>query len=363
MLSQDTKKLISWYQSHQRELPWRRNSDAYPVIVSEFMLQQTTVAAVIPKFETWLSRFPDFKSLAEASLQEVMAYWSGLGYYQRARRLHKLAQEVTALGFVPDNVDGLANLTGVGDYTAAAVGSICFERPRLAIDTNVSRVLFRYYALALRADEKVGKERVRDLVSNVWEWCHPGDFNQALMELGASFCSVREPECTLCPLRRGCQGRKVEGGPTQFPLPKVKKKAKPTPGKAFVLQRGREREFVLLRGTGLGLLRDLYQPPLAFAESAEKSQVLEIISTLLPYRGSPTLEWSVKYGISGRILQLSCSAWSLCDSDFAEILIRFRKSQFEATSCTFPPGGKDSNPKKPISSLTRKILEKVLGSS
>ena len=362
MLIQDANKLMEWYKSHQRELPWRRDSDPYPVIVSEFMLQQTTVAAVIPKFEQWLSRFPNFETLAEANLQDVLAYWSGLGYYQRARRLHTLAKEVVALGFVPDGFEGLSGLSGVGPYTAAAIASICFERPELAIDTNVSRVLFRYYALASSAGDKVAKERIKELVSKVWEWCHPGDFNQALMELGASYCSIREPQCALCPLRRGCEGRKVIGGPSQFPLPKVKKKRKRTPGKALILQRSNEREFILVRGTTLGLLKDLYQPPLVFAGEARDDHLLEFLSTLLPPRLSPTMEWSVKYGISGRVLELDCSAWGLSDLEFAEILSRFQKNRFEASVCSFSRGGLDPYPKIPISSLTRKILAKVLES-
>jgi A/G-specific adenine glycosylase len=196
--------LREWFDDRRRDLPWRRDSDPYRVLVSEVMLQQTRVEAVVPYYERWMTRFPTLVALADAGLDDVLGEWEGLGYYSRARNLHATARIVrdSAGGVIPDSVAGLRALPGVGEYTAGAVASIAFGRPEPAVDGNARRVLSRLFDLeAPRAAEL--RERARTLVPAD----RPGDFNQALMELGATICRPRAPRCVECPLAAWCLAR------------------------------------------------------------------------------------------------------------------------------------------------------------
>jgi A/G-specific adenine glycosylase len=189
-------KLARWYQRHRRDLPWRRTRDPYAIWISEIMLQQTRVAAVIPYYERFLERFPDARSLAGATENQVLARWGGLGYYSRARNLHKAAQVITALGAFPRDVQGLRELPGVGAYTAAAIASIAYDLPHAAVDGNVRRVAAR-----IANDGAVDAQALAD---RLLDRRHPGRSNQALMELGALVCLPRDPQCEVCPLVRDC---------------------------------------------------------------------------------------------------------------------------------------------------------------
>jgi A/G-specific adenine glycosylase len=213
-------RLLAWYDRHRRDLPWRRDRDPYRVWLSEVMLQQTRVEVAAPYFERFTARFPDAAALAAAELDEVLALWSGLGYYRRARQLHAAARRVAARqaageeGF-PRTVEGLRALPGIGDYTAAAVASIAFGVPVPVVDGNVERVAARL--LALDADPKAApnRARVREVAARLVDPGRPGDSNQALMELGATVCTPRRPRCLLCPLREpaaACVGDGSEGG-------------------------------------------------------------------------------------------------------------------------------------------------------
>jgi A/G-specific adenine glycosylase len=209
------RALLAWYDRHRRHLPWRaepgRIADPYRVWLSEIMLQQTTVTAVIPYYETFVSRFPTIEALASANLDDVLSLWAGLGYYARARNLHACAQAVAARGGFPRDVAGLLELPGIGAYTAAAVASIGFNVPTVPIDGNVERVTARLFALteplpavkrAIRvAADKLGQDR--DAVAR------PGDFAQALFDLGASICSPTKPGCAVCPWMEPCRGRRL----------------------------------------------------------------------------------------------------------------------------------------------------------
>ena len=190
-----TRKLLRWYGQHARDLPWRRTRDPYRVIVSEFMLQQTQVARVSEFYPRFLKRFPTIEKLASARPKAVMEAWDGLGYYARARNLHKLAR--TVRGPLSDDPEELIKLPGVGRYTAGAVACFAYEKPVPAVDTNVKRVLERVFKkkdvwkLAADIVPKDGKRAWR--------------FNQALMELGALVCVARKPRCPVCPVRRECR--------------------------------------------------------------------------------------------------------------------------------------------------------------
>jgi A/G-specific adenine glycosylase len=197
-----------WYKTAARDLPWRRTRDPYAIAVSEFMLQQTQVATVLPYYARWLKQFPDWRALANASEEAVIKAWEGLGYYRRARNLQALARAVIEIhGELPRNGDELRALPGIGPYTAAAIGSISFGLPLAVLDGNVMRVLTRL--LACRDDIALPKTRAKlQLVADAFlDPRDPATHNQAVMELGATICVPRKPLCLLCPLKRDCLGR------------------------------------------------------------------------------------------------------------------------------------------------------------
>lgn len=198
------RALLAHYDGTRRDLPWRRHADPYRVWVSEMMLQQTRVETVIPYYRRWLERFPDVATLAAASVDDVLLAWQGLGYYRRARALHQGARTVREHhgGAVPRDHEGLRALPGVGDYTAGAVASIAFGARVGAVDGNVRRVLSR-----LHDEASVPVRRLRALADAWVDPERPGDWNQALMELGAMLCTPRSPACGRCPVRRWCRAR------------------------------------------------------------------------------------------------------------------------------------------------------------
>lgn len=214
--------LLSWFDQHRRDLPWRRTSDPYKIWLSEVMLQQTRVETVLPFYTRFLERFPTVADLAAAEIEEVLALWSGLGYYRRARQLHAAARRIAEAGAFPTTLEGLLDLPGIGAYTAAAVASIAFGVVTPVMDGNVERVLSR--CLALEEDPRSGPARRRLLAAaaDLLDPRRPGDSNQALMELGATLCSPRRPKCLFCPLRPGCRAA-LEGDPESYPAPKAKR--------------------------------------------------------------------------------------------------------------------------------------------
>jgi A/G-specific adenine glycosylase len=210
------KALLRWYDAEKRDLPWRRNNAFYPVWISEIMLQQTRVEAVTPYFLRFIELFPDVRALAGAEESRVLAAWSGLGYYSRARNLHRAAKAIAAGGEPPD-FDSIRVLAGVGDYTAAAVASIVLGEPRAAVDGNVMRVISRLANDP--ADIRAGKTRRRfaEEAARLLDIRRPGDFNQAMMELGATVCMPKTPDCGQCPVARFC-GARAAGTAAQLPV-------------------------------------------------------------------------------------------------------------------------------------------------
>ena len=222
-LQEFRKALLGWFHEFRRDLPWRKNRDPYRIWISEIMLQQTRVAAVIPYYEKFLAHFPNVESLASAPQQEILRLWSGLGYYRRARNLQKAAQQMVAkhAGRFPTQREELLMLAGIGEYTASAILSIAFDDQYAVLDGNVARVVARLEAI--RGDLREPK-RWRDLLSSADQLLAPdsaGDWNQAMMELGATICLPRSPQCLLCPVANFCAGRKLGIAET---LPEKRKK-------------------------------------------------------------------------------------------------------------------------------------------
>ena len=217
--------MLAWYDSAKRDLPWRtrRNAspDFYRVWISEIMLQQTRVEAVIPYYQRFLARFPDVGSLARASQPEVLTAWSGLGYYSRARNLHRAAQQVSQAG-VPGSLEQLRELAGIGPYTAAAIASIALGLPHAAVDGNVMRVVSRLGNDAGEISSPLTQRRFAEEAQRLLDPRRPGDFNQAMMELGATVCLPRTPACGRCPVVRFCAARAAG---TEGELPVKLKKA------------------------------------------------------------------------------------------------------------------------------------------
>ncbi|MDL2328122.1 A/G-specific adenine glycosylase [Desulfosarcina sp. OttesenSCG-928-A07] len=201
--------LLHWYDTHHRDLPWRKTSDPWAIWVSEVMLQQTQVATVIPYFHRFIRRFPTPLHLAEADIQEVLKLWEGLGYYSRARNLHKSAAAVVLLheGRVPDDPAAFRSLSGVGDYIAAAVLSIAFGQLMAVVDGNVKRVLARLFELDMAVNRPGSHKFFQAYADRILCPTRPGDFNQAMMELGALICRPKSPECRVCPLEKNCVSR------------------------------------------------------------------------------------------------------------------------------------------------------------
>ncbi|MBC7421577.1 MAG: A/G-specific adenine glycosylase [Bdellovibrio sp.] len=219
-LSIDQKDLIAWYQENKRTLPWRQNRDPYRIWISEVMLQQTRVTAVIPFYEKFLTRFPTVHSLAKATEGDVIEMWAGLGYYSRARNLHKSAQTLSKSGFL-DKAHLLLQLPGFGPYTSRAVSSLAFGEPVGVLDGNVIRVLSRFYGLKLKWWENKEKQKLQDLSDKLALTEFSSDINQGLMELGATICTPQKPLCLLCPWKKRCVAF-AEGLVNQIPLPKPK---------------------------------------------------------------------------------------------------------------------------------------------
>ncbi len=231
-------RLLGWYDRHARALPWRSPpggaaADPYRVWLSEVMLQQTTVAAVTPRFEAWIARWPDFASFAAANEADVMAAWAGLGYYARARNLVAAARAVVERG-MPTDEAGWRALPGVGAYTAAAVAAIAFGERAVVVDANVERVVARLFAI--NTPLPGGKTAIRAAADTITPDRRSGDFAQAMMDLGATICTTRSPRCLLCPLADRCAGL-ASSSPEAFPV-KAVKRARPTRhGTVFWLER------------------------------------------------------------------------------------------------------------------------------
>lgn len=282
--------LLSWFEKEQRDLPWRKDNDAYKVWVSEIMLQQTRVDTVIPYFEEFMRQFPTIQALAEASEEQVLKAWEGLGYYSRVRNLHSAVKEVQEKydSVVPNTPKEISMLKGIGPYTSGAILSIAYGIPEPAVDGNVMRVLSRIFSIwddiAKPSTRKVFENIVREIISLE----NPSAFNQALMELGALICTPGMPSCLLCPVREHCRAFH-EGVQRELPVKSKKKKPKAISLAAAVLI-DRSGRFLIHKRSDTGLLANLWEFPNVGMPTE--------ISTLKKYFSQFLLE---QYGVNATI--------------------------------------------------------------
>lgn len=255
--------LLQWFDRHRRVMPWRarkgQRPNPYHVWLSEIMLQQTTVATVGSYFEKFIQRWPTVNALAKADQDQVLAAWAGLGYYARARNLHKCAKAMAENGGkFPSSQDELIELPGIGPYTAAAIASIAFDLPAIAVDGNVERVVSRMFAIEdpLPLSKKEIYFQAEKLGKGVK---HPGDFTQAFMELGATVCTPRKPKCAICPWENSCKARRA-GNPEDYPRKLAKKKKPQRFGKVFFIQDDAGK-FLIRKRVGKGLYEGMYELP------------------------------------------------------------------------------------------------------
>ena len=252
-----TIRLLLWFEQHGRELPWRGSRNAYHIWLSEVILQQTRVAQGIDYWHRFINRFPDVQSLAEASEDEVLKMWQGLGYYSRARNLHHAARQIVALGRFPDTYDEIKRLKGVGDYTAAAIASFAFHLPVAAVDGNAYRVLARVFGISTPINTTRGKKEFTQLAQSLLPTERPHDFNQAMMDFGSVVCTPTAPHCTDCPLADRCEAlhnNKVEVLPVKEKRLKVKERRM-----VYVYLRCQGKTVLRRRGAG-DIWQGLYEP-------------------------------------------------------------------------------------------------------
>ncbi|HEY2680148.1 MAG TPA: A/G-specific adenine glycosylase [Candidatus Udaeobacter sp.] len=232
------RSLVNWYRRHGRDLPWRRTRDPYAILVSEFMLQQTQVATVIPYYHKWLRRFPDFASLARASENEVLRAWQGLGYYARARNLHATAKTVMDRhgGNLPRGIEQIRQLSGVGKYTANAVASFAFNQSVPIVEANTGRVVARLFNLRQSLDSNPGRRMVWQHAASLLPKSDAGTFNSALLDLGALICVARKPKCDVCAVKNFCRAKNPAALPTRKSRPETKRLIETH---ALIVRRGR----------------------------------------------------------------------------------------------------------------------------
>ena len=251
--------MLDWYAEMGRDLPWRRTRDPYEILVSEIMLQQTRVETVLGRYESFLERFPTIESLAATDVQDVLAEWSGLGYYRRARGLHALARAVVDehRGEIPADLDKLRALPGLGPYTAAAIGSIAFGIRALSVDGNVGRILCRIAAIEEDPKRAPVRRRLEAMVASAMQAHPPGELNQAIMELGARVCTPRSPGCDHCPCAGYCEAH--ASGIEELIPATARRAVNAVKECATVIQRG--GRYLLFRGQRPSLVQDMWEFP------------------------------------------------------------------------------------------------------
>ncbi len=276
--------LLRWFDGSRRDLPWRRTRHPYRIWVAEIMLQQTRVSAVIQRYAEFLRRFPNVQSLARARLPEVLAAWSGLGYYRRARALHAAARVIARRrSDFPRTSAAWRELPGIGRYTAAAIASIAWDEPSAVLDGNVERVLRR-----LLGRKNASAASLWDIAGQLLSAARPGDFNQAMMELGATVCLPRQPRCRECPVRSWCETR---GAPAPTPQPARRKKEV-----AFTLLRRGDSVCLVRRRASESLMPGLWELPEISRECPKRAGLARLGTGLMPPPGAPL--FSLRHAIT-----------------------------------------------------------------
>ncbi len=269
------KKLIKWYEQNKRELPWRNTTDPYKIWLSEIILQQTRVAQGLPYYLKFVETFPTVYDLAKAPEQKVLKLWQGLGYYSRARNLHYAAKDIVKnyKGIFPNDFYDLKKLKGVGDYTAAAISSICFNKPNAVVDGNVYRVLARIFAIETPINSGEGKKQFAQLANELIDKKNPATYNQAIMEFGAKFCTPTNPNCGACIFNDKCLSGPF-GKAKNYPI-KTSKTKKRTRYFEYFFLTNKNKTFIERR-TAKDIWRNLYQlPMLEFQQKPSRQIVLK----------------------------------------------------------------------------------------
>lgn len=252
--------LLKWYLQKKRDLPWRKETDPYKIWVSEIILQQTRVEQGLPYYLKFIKKFPDVISLASASQDEVLRIWEGLGYYRRALHMHEAANQILTQfdGVFPSDFEQILRLKGVGEYTAAAVSSIAFNEPRAVVDGNVIRVIARLFCLKGDILKLSEKNKIKKIASDLIDQSNPGDFNQAMMELGATVCLPRNPKCQECPVHQFCLAKKHNVS-DQLPIKKSKVKTK----ERYLLYRAiqKNQKIFIVKRQNEDIWKGLYELP------------------------------------------------------------------------------------------------------
>ena len=278
-----SKSILNWYHDHKRELPWRTTKDPYRIWLSEIILQQTRVEQGRPYYERFLRAFPTVWALAQASEDEVLKLWQGLGYYSRARNMHSAAKTIVEQhdGIFPSTYEDLLKLKGVGDYTASAIASICFGEQKAVVDGNVFRVLARYFGVDIPINSTEGVKYFRNLAQRVADKEEIADYNQGIMEFGAMQCAPKKPYCLLCPLKDGCLAL-AQGKIQQLPV-KVKKGTIKLRYFNFVVFLDPAERTLLQRREGKGIWQGLYQFPLIEGKSPfQRAEIVQQIKEDFP---------------------------------------------------------------------------------
>lgn len=273
------KELINWYSINKRDLPWRNTKNPYFIWLSEIILQQTQVKQGLPYYEAFIKQYPTIAMLANAPEDEVLKLWQGLGYYSRARNLHYTAKYITEelKGHFPDNYNTLITLKGVGDYTASAIASICFNEPTAVVDGNVYRFLSRLYGIDTPINSTKGQKEFKALASSLIDKQRPAVFNQAIMEFGARQCKPKSPDCTACPFIDSCiayNERRIDQLPIKLKKTKVTKKHF-----NFIVCIDPEKNILFEQRTSKGIWQNLYQFPLIESEKSIGASEFHLLRT------------------------------------------------------------------------------------
>lgn len=269
-----SKQIIAWYQKNKRDLPWRNTKDPYKIWLSEIMLQQTRVAQGLPYYQRFTKKFPLLKDLAQASEQDVLKLWQGLGYYSRARNLHFTAKYIyyDLDGVFPESYEKLLALKGVGDYTAAAIASFCFNEKKPVVDGNVYRVLARFFGIKTPIHLPKAKKEFKALANELIDSNDPGLFNQAIMEFGALQCTPAQPNCSICPLNSACMALQ-KGEVTDLPVKEKKLKIRKRYFNYLILETEQNKTLVKKRHKK-GIWQNLYEFPLVETDKSINYKVL-----------------------------------------------------------------------------------------
>jgi A/G-specific adenine glycosylase len=289
LLAQLRRRLLAWYRRHRRTLPWRAVAphapNPYHILVSEAMLQQTQVATVVPYFLRFIETFPTIRHLADAPPQRVLRLWQGLGYYRRARHLHQAAQHIVNhfQGEIPTTVDDLLKLPGIGRYTAGAIASIAFNRRAPILDGNVARVLARWFSIHNPINQNATRDHLWHLAAQLVPPRQPGDFNQALMELGALICTPKNPNCPACPVAPLCQAH-LQHRTADLPAATPRKPPRPVTHAVVAIRRG--RRYLFQQRPATGLWSHMWQLPTAehLPSDADAQAIAHWLATQLSFK-------------------------------------------------------------------------------